>query len=179
VVGSGVRFTGEVVAISDRETMDQALAWLDAKRRHVLDQVEAMPSPDRRRSRLPSGWTPLGAVHHLALDVERFWFRAVMAGADVELPTGYEGWTAPEEQTDEEILELYAAECRAATSAVDGMSPDEEPRWWFPGAGSAPYTSLREVVLHVLVETATHAGQLDVCRELVDGGQRLVLDVPD
>ena len=33
--------------------------------------------------------------------------------------------------------------------------------------------------MHVLVETATHAGQLDVARELADGGQRLVFDTPD
>jgi hypothetical protein len=34
------------------------------------------------------------------------------------------------------------------------------------------------VILHVIVETATHAGHLDICRELADGGQRLVLDEP-
>jgi uncharacterized protein DUF664 len=168
-----------VVTTSDHKTMQEILGWLDAKRRHVREQVLAMPSEDRRRSRLPSGWTPLGAVRHLALDVERVWFRAVMAGADVSLPTGYEGWTTPPDQTDDEVLELYADECREATSAIAGMTLDQEPRWWFPGAGPAPYNSLREVLLHVLVETATHAGQLDVCRELVDGGQRLVLDTPD
>ena len=53
-----------------------------------------------------------------------------------------------------------------------------EPAWWFEGAGDPPHSSLRQVLLHVIVETATHAGHLDVCRELVDGGQRLVLDEP-
>ncbi|WP_373314677.1 mycothiol transferase [Streptomyces longispororuber] len=33
-----------------------------------------------RRPVLPSGWTCLGLVHHLALDDEKFWFRAVAAG---------------------------------------------------------------------------------------------------
>ena len=44
------------------------------------------PRPTRRCERplLPSGWTCAGLVHHLALDVERFWFRAVMAGEKVE-----------------------------------------------------------------------------------------------
>jgi uncharacterized damage-inducible protein DinB len=164
---------------SDDRTKLELLRWLDAKRRHVTDQVEAMPAADRRRSRLPSAWTPLGAVRHLALDVERVWFRAVMAGEDVDLPQGYEGWTAPPEQSDADVLAQYTDECRKATAAVQGMSLDQEPRWWFANAGDPPYTSLREVLLHVLVETATHAGHLDVCRELGDGGQRLVLDVPD
>ena len=41
-----------------------------------------------------------------------------------------------------------------------------------------PHSSLREVLLHVIVETAEHAGHPDIRRELADGGQRLVLDVP-
>jgi hypothetical protein len=32
-----------------------------------------------------------------------------------------------------------------------------------------------EVILHVVVETATHAGHLDAVRELVDGRQWMVL----
>jgi hypothetical protein len=58
------------------------------------------------------------------------------------------------------------------------MSLSHGPSWWFEDAGDPPYNTLREVMLHVLVETATHAGHLDVCRELGDGGQRLVLDEP-
>ena len=34
---------------------------------------------------------------------------------------------------------------------------------------------LRSVIVHVLVETATHAGQLDAVRELIDGRQYIVL----
>jgi hypothetical protein len=30
-------------------------------------------------------------------------------------------------------------------------------------------------ILHVITETATHAGHLDAARELIDGGQWLVL----
>ncbi len=106
------------------------------------------------------------------------WFRAVMVAEDVELPQGYEGWTAPEDQSDEDLLERYAQECDLATAAIDHLSLDAEPQWWFEGAGDPPHSSLREVILHVIVETATHAGHLDICRELVDGGQRLVLDEP-
>jgi uncharacterized damage-inducible protein DinB len=101
-----------------------------------------------------------------------------MAGEPVDLPKGYEGWTAPESQSDEELLEQYADECRLATAAVETLPLDAEPTWWFEGSGDVPYTSLREILLHVIVETAKHAGHLDICRELVDGGQRRVLDKP-
>jgi uncharacterized damage-inducible protein DinB len=156
----------------------ELLEWLEAKRRHVVEQVRAMPAEDRRRSCVRSGWTPRGVVRHLALDVERVWFRAVMAGEPVDLPEGYEGWTAPEHQDDEELLEQYADECRLANAVIERLQLDAEPAWWFEGAGDAPHSSLRQVLMHVIVETATHAGHLDIVRELVDGGQRLVLDEP-
>src|SRR3954451_12246642 len=162
----------------DRETKLELMDWLDGKRQHVVEQVEAMPAAARRRSLLPSGWTPWGLVRHLTLDVERVWFRAVMAGERVDLPVGYEGWTAPEDQSDEDLLEQYASECRLATAAIDRLGLEAEPAWWFYGQGDPPHSSLREVILHVIVETATHAGHLDICRELVDGGQRLVWDEP-
>jgi uncharacterized damage-inducible protein DinB len=176
--GHDVGLTAAVDTDSEQVTRRELLAWLDNVRTHVVDQVRAMPPEARRRSVVPSGWTPRGLLRHLTLDVERVWFRAVMAGERVELPQGYDGWTAPELQSDEELLEQYAEECRLATAAVAGLGLDAKPAWWFGGGGDAPYSSLREVLLHVIVETSTHAGHLDICRELVDGGQRLVLDRP-
>jgi uncharacterized damage-inducible protein DinB len=167
------------VAMNSEQMMKrELLEWLDARRRHVAEQVGAMSPEARRRSCVPSGWTPRGLIRHLTLDVERVWFRAVMAGESLDLLEGYEGWIAPELQTDEELLEQYANECRAATAAVEKLSLDAAPAWWFEDGGEPPYSSLREVLVHVIVETATHAGHLDICRELYDGGQRLVPDEP-
>lgn len=176
--GEHVRLTVGVDMNAEQTTKRELLEWLDAQRTHVVEQVRAMPAEARRRSQVPSGWTPRGVIRHLTLDVERVWFRAVMAGEDVDLPQGYDGWTAPDLQSDEELLEQYANECRLAKAAVDELRLDAEPVWWFQDSGDPPYSSLREVLLHVIVETATHAGHLDICRELVDGGQRLVLDEP-
>ena len=101
-----------------------------------------------------------------------------MTGELVEIPVGYDGWTAPESQSDEELLEQYANECRLADAAVSDLDLDTKPAWWFEGSGNPPHSTLRAILLHVIVETATHAGHLDMCRELADGGQRLVLDEP-
>lgn len=161
----------------DTATQD-LLDWLDSQRRHVAQQVAAMPPEARRRSVLPSGWTPRGLLTHLALDVERVWLRAVMGGQDVALPAGHEGWTAPDGPSDDELLDRYAEECRLASAAVAALPLDAAPVWWFADAGDPPYGTLREVLMHVVIETATHAGHLDVVRELADGGQRLVLDEP-
>jgi len=174
----GDRLTPAVDTGSDSLMKQELLAWLDGQRAHVVEQFSAMPAEARGRSLVPSGWTARGLVRHLTLDVERVWFRAVMAGEAVDLPEGYAGWTAPDPQSDEELLEQYASECRLATSAVATLELDARPAWWFKDAGDPPHSSLRAVLMHVIVETATHAGHLDICRELVDGGQRLVLDEP-
>ena len=91
-------------------------------------------------------------------------------------PSSRDSW-APE-AANEQPLAQYADECRRATAAVSALQLDARPAWWFDVSGDPPHSSLRAVLLHVIVETATHAGHLDICRELADGGQRLVLDEP-
>lgn len=59
------------------------------------------------------------------------------------------------------------------TPALD--TPPASPEPWWQQAGLA-FPDLRTVLVHVLVETATHAGHLDAARELIDGTQYLVLD---
>jgi hypothetical protein len=57
------------------------------------------------------------------------------------------------------------------------LSADEAPKYWPQELfGDWRLDSVREVLLHVLVETATHAGHLDAARELIDGKQWIVLD---
>ena len=61
----------------------------------------------------------------------------------------------------------------AATSLADAVSaassPDADVAWWpFPGSEWTLH-HLREVLLHVITETACHAGHLDAARELIDG----------
>jgi hypothetical protein len=53
---------------------------------------------------------------------------------------------------------------------------DTPPAWW-PDffAPSFHLDTLRQVMLHVIAETACHAGHLDAVRELIDGRQWIVL----
>jgi Protein of unknown function (DUF664) len=53
---------------------------------------------------------------------------------------------------------------------------DNAPAWWPEDLfGSWRLNDLREILLHVIAETATHAGHLDAARELIDGRQWIVL----
>jgi uncharacterized damage-inducible protein DinB len=155
------------------------LTHLDAQRRHVLGIIDGLTEPDLRRSMLPSGWTILGLVQHLTLDVERFWFSAVVAGDRQVidgLATGDEAWQVSAQMSGPEIVERYLEETARSNRIIQSVSLDAEPLYWpTEQFGDRRIESLREVVLHVVVETACHAGQLDVVRELVDGRQWLVL----
>ena len=60
--------------------VEALLACLDSQREHVLGILDGLDEASLRRPVLPSGWSCLGLVQHLAVDVERFWFRGVVAG---------------------------------------------------------------------------------------------------
>ncbi|MEU6826730.1 DinB family protein [Streptomyces atriruber] len=155
------------------------LAVLNGKREHVLGILEGLDEEALRRPVLPSSWTCLGLVHHLALDDEKFWFRAVAAGeqAAIEEILGSEGsaWQPAPEKTAEEVFALYRREGELADAFLAGADLEAAPRWWPDFFGDWRLDNLREVILHVITETATHAGHLDAVRELIDGRQRLVL----
>jgi uncharacterized damage-inducible protein DinB len=151
------------------------LRQLRAQREHVLGALEGLTGEELRRPVLPSGWTCLGLVQHLALDVERFWFRSVFAGEQVELPQGGEGWHVGEDVPADAVLDLYREESRLADAVVENTPLDAGPAWWPDFFGDLPPRDLRRTVLHVVVETATHAGHLDAVRELIDGRTWLVL----
>jgi uncharacterized protein DUF664 len=155
------------------------LGVLGSKRTHVLTILEGLDEEALRRPVLPSGWTCLGLVHHLALDVEKFWFRAVTAGEEAAvaeiLASGEDGWRPAPEKSAEDVFALYRREAALADAVLAGADLEAPPAWWPDFFGDWRYGNLREVVLHVITETATHAGHLDAVRELIDGRQRLVV----
>lgn len=152
------------------------LSSLTSQRDHVLGILEGLSEEDLRRPVLPSGWSCLGLVRHLALDVERFWFRAVVGGERVDLETGADAWQVGPDTPAEAVFGLYRRETELANAVIGATPLDAAPAWWpeeiFPGM---PSQNLRETILHVITETACHAGHLDAARELIDGRTWLVL----
>jgi uncharacterized protein DUF664 len=155
---------------------DLLLATLGGQRNHILGILEGLSVHDLRRPVLPSGWSCIELVHHLAVDVERFWFRAVLAGEQVELHSGDGGWRVPDDMSAPAVLDLYRDEIRRSDAVAEQRTLEAGPAWWpielFP---DLPVRDLRRVLLAVITETATHAGHLDAVRELIDGRAWLVL----
>ena len=146
-------------------------AFLRAQRESVLAIVEGLSEQAWHRSVVPTGWTPAGLLEHLG-GAEWHWFQGVVTGAKPEPPPGEE--LTPYDPTaafvtDEpsaEIVAFYRDQC-AQSDAVLAVTPlSAQPRGKH---GRYEPPDVRWVVLHMIEETARHAGHLDIARELLDG----------
>jgi uncharacterized damage-inducible protein DinB len=158
---------------------DVLLGHLAGQRRHVLTQLEGLSEEQLRRPVLPSGWSCLGLVRHLTLSDERYWFEVVVAGGPLDFwPEGENSdWRVqPDEPVDDVLTAYHSAIARSEeiVAARQLDDPPEQPEDWWADAG-LHFPDLRSILVHVLVETAVHAGHLDAVRELLDGRQHLVL----
>ncbi|MFF1353121.1 DinB family protein [Streptomyces sp. NPDC058297] len=162
--------TGEIKALLDA---------LRGQRRHILGIIDGLGPEALRRPVLPSGWTCLGLVQHLALDVERFWFQAVLTGDQAvigSLDAIEDAWQVDPELPAADVLERYRRETDHADGIITTTPADAPLAWWPHHLFGPPHLHThRDVLLHVITETACHAGHLDAARELIDGRRWLVL----
>ena len=76
---------------------------------------------------------------------------------------------SPRASTAGAVLDLYRREIERADAIIAAASLDSPPAWWPDDLfGSWRLGDVREIVLHVIAETACHAGHLDAARELMD-----------
>ncbi len=152
---------------------------LQEVRHHVLGAVDGLSPEQLHQSVLPSGWSPLGLISHLTIDVERWWFSAVV-DADPAAIAGFEGeqdaWQVDPQAPPEAVIEAYRQECARSDAVLARCDFGAAPAWWPDDFGDWRLGSIGEVLVHVVVETACHAGHLDTVRELVDGRQWMVID---
>jgi len=154
-----VPFTG-----AEKESLQVSL---DRHRDAVLWKLEGLGDDDLRRPMVPSGTSLLGLVKHLG-SVEYGWFCQTF-GRDTEpLPLDENDpdadLRARPDETAEDILAFYGRARAAADRAIDELDVEDTGTAWF----GEPVT-LRWVLIHMIEETARHAGHVDILRELIDG----------
>ncbi|MBV8933935.1 MAG: DinB family protein [Kutzneria sp.] len=124
-----------------------------------------------RRAVPPSTLSLLGLVRHLA-EVERAWFRRVMAGHDApplfyseaELDADFDGAT-PDSDCVARAWDAWRSEVAFADQFV-AEAPDLDVTGNHPRRGPV---SLRWVLTHMLEEYARHNGHVDLLRQRIDG----------
>jgi uncharacterized damage-inducible protein DinB len=152
---------------------DMLVAWLDFHRATLLMKVDGVTDDDLRRAMVPSGTSLLGLVKHLAY-VERWWFRCVFAGEEVEFPWTDDDpdadWRIEPDETTADVIALYEGEASRAREIVADHDLDDHARLdvKLRRAHASDHT-LRWIVTHMIEETARHNGHADILRELIDG----------
>jgi len=159
---------------SDNLDDQMLIAFLRAQREAVLAIVEGLDEEAWQRSVVPSGWTPAGLVEHLG-GAEWHWFQGVVSGVSPELPGDadaepYDPHAAfVSDSPSAEIIDFYREQC-ANSDAVLAVTPlSAQPRGTHGDPEMDQPPDVRWVVLHMIEETARHAGHLDIARELIDG----------
>ena len=104
----------------------------------------------------------IGIINHLTL-VELRWIDGAFFSVEVSRSDS-EFMPGPDAPLDA-ALHAYRARGAATDAAVRAMSLEQfsDPTGWGEGM------SLRWVLLHLINETARHAGHADATRELLDG----------
>ena len=140
------------------ETMLAFLAYL---RGSVQRKVEDLSEEDARSSPLPTGTSLLGLVKHLAA-VETYWVERRFAGFDTETVID-DGFALAPGDTVSSVLDEYRRAARRSDELLAGV-PLETPL-----SRDRHGQTLTWVLVHLVEETARHAGHADIVRELLDG----------
>ena len=144
--------------------------FLDLQRDGLIRKIEGVSDADARRTPTASALSLLGIVKHCAL-WERRWFQVVVAGQRFpgEWPEGdytgmAEDFVVGEQDTVEDWVASYREQAAISREITAGMKLDA------PCARTdLADRNLRWVLLHLIEETARHAGHADIIRETLDG----------
>jgi hypothetical protein len=140
------------------------LAFLDYLREAVARKLDGLQEEEARRPLVPSGTSLLGLVKHLTV-VESYWVERRFAGLETTPVTQAPdaGFALAPDDTVAGVLAAYRATVGRANALVAGRSLDT------PLARGRRGQTLTWVLVHLVEETARHAGHADILRELVDG----------
>jgi uncharacterized damage-inducible protein DinB len=160
---AGAELEGERATLLDylrayRLTMEMKCADLDAAQL-------------ARRSVPPSTMSLLGLVRHMA-DVERNWFRRVMAQADA--PPLYWSEDVPDADwlgavADPAVVDDAWRSWRKEVAFAEQFVADSPDLGIKGTMRDGTSVALREVLVHMIEEYARHCGHADLLRERIDG----------
>jgi uncharacterized damage-inducible protein DinB len=147
--------------------------FLDMQREALMDKVQGLSDAQARLTPTVSALSLLSLLKHSAI-WERRWFQVIVAGRS------FPGeWPEVRSQqvdstfrlTDQDTVETVVAEYReqiAASNEILSTLDLDAPCAWPEMADQ----NLRWVALHMIEETARHAGHADLIRETIDSNRR-------
>ena len=170
--------TAEKIATQERADLLETLN----KHRYFLRFTTRDLSDEQAAQRTTTSALCLGGlIKHVAL-VERNWMNFVLGGAEgmsAGAGNAEANWEDGHKMLPGEtlagLLAIYEETARktdeivASLPDLDASHPLPEAPWFEPGAS----WSDRRVLLHIIAETAQHAGHADIIRESLDGARSM------
>jgi uncharacterized damage-inducible protein DinB len=148
--------------------------YLRVQRDHLLAKLDGLGEREVRWPMTPTGTNLLGLVKHVAsvqlgyltevfdrpLERDLPWF-------DDDADTNADLWATADE-TREEIVDLYRYSAAQSDTTIDSLDLDAPGLvpWWGP---DREQVTLHQILVHMVVEIARHAGHADIIREMIDG----------
>lgn len=161
--------TGKKAAVADERTT--LAAFLDYYREAIKAKVRGVSEENARRRLVPSQTTLASLIKHLAR-VEMSWFQHRLAQVPLEelpylrrvLEDPDSDFRVEPDETVESLIARYDEQCaRSREIASQRDLDDVVPH---PALGEV---SMRWIIVHMIEETARHAGHADILREQIDG----------
>ena len=149
------------------EERELLVGFSDWYRGVVVNKLDGLALDDATRPMTPTGLSPMNIVGHLAACEIGWFFETFGGGEVVPFWEAYGEFELRGDETVASMLAMYEEACERSRKIVrDADSLDE--------LSAVPHhvwghVSLRWVLLHMLEETARHAGHLDIMREQIDG----------
>lgn len=143
--------------------------FLDYQREALIKKLEGVSSDDARRAPTASSLSLLSLVKHSAI-WERRWFQVIVAGRRFpgEWPEVHSFEPDPtfqlaDEETVESVVACYREQIAESQQVLETFDLDAPCAW-----SEMADRNLRWVALHMIEETARHAGHADIIRETID-----------
>jgi hypothetical protein len=140
---------------TDGDERATLLALFQYCRDSFVRKLDGVDDATARRRLLPSDTTLLWLTQHLA-HAEHLWFAQRFAGRN-------DGFTPVDDLGG--AIAAYHATWERSDGIIAAAALDQRCR----NIDMEPNVNLRWVVVHLIEETARHAGHADIIRELLDG----------
>ena len=171
--------TANQTLTGERADLAQALA----KHRYFLRFTARDLTDEQAASRTTVSELCIGGIIKHVTAAERGWAKFIVDGPsakgrwddEAQIQAHLDGFKMLPGESLADLLADYEAaasetdELLAALPDLDAAQPLPEAPWYEPGAS----WSARLVLLHIIAETAQHAGHADIIREAIDGAKTM------
>ncbi len=134
--------------------------FLDYYRETMIMKIEGLTEEQARWAPTGQANSLLNLIVHLT-GVECGWFQGTIAGREIDRDRDAEFENL--DITVDRAVANYRAECKRSNEVLGSVDSLDEP------AKAESGYSVRWILVHMIEETARHAGHADITRELIDG----------